>query len=92
MSNMRLHAIVHGRVQGVAFRANAQYRAHRLGLVGWVRNLADGEVETVAVGEKSALEAYADWLRRGPLDAHVTQVEMDWNDTDESYSGFEIRY
>jgi len=89
---MRLHAIVHGRVQRVAFRANAQYQARRLGLLGWVRNLPDGSVETVAAGDKTDLEEYANWLQRGPLDARVTQVEMNWDETDEPLSDFEIRY
>ncbi|TMA53995.1 MAG: acylphosphatase [Deltaproteobacteria bacterium] len=40
----RVHLIVHGRVQGVFFRASARDRARQLGLSGWVRNRPDGGV------------------------------------------------
>ena len=45
---VRLHAIVHGYVQGVTFRATTQREAARRKLTGWVRNRWDGTVETVA--------------------------------------------
>jgi acylphosphatase len=37
-----------GRVHGVCFRASTQQRARALGLIGWVRNTADGAVELEA--------------------------------------------
>ena len=43
----RAHAIIRGRVQGVCFRIETQRAARRIGLTGWVRNLADGTVEAV---------------------------------------------
>lgn len=82
--------IVSGRVQGVFFRASAQRQAQVLGVTGWVRNLADGGVEVFAcVGQENSgprsqegtetaveaqLEAFANWLRRGPPRAQVTGV------------------
>jgi acylphosphatase len=74
----RLHATVHGRVQGVGFRAQALDEARRLGLAGWVRNQLDGTVETVAEGPDGDVEAYLAWLRRGPSFAHVTSVDAEW--------------
>ena len=88
----QLHAVVHGRVQGVSFRYNAQREAQRLGLVGWVRNLPDGTVEAVAVGRDDHLNAFADWLQTGPSGSHVTKVDMTWAETGEAFVAFEIRY
>jgi acylphosphatase len=39
-----------GRVQGVGFRANAQYLARKYPVSGFVRNLPDGRVHLVAEG------------------------------------------
>ena len=44
-SEARLHAIVHGRVQGVNFRYYTVRTAQRLGLTGWVANRWEGTVE-----------------------------------------------
>ena len=46
----RLHAIIHGHVQGVYFRQTTQQTAQKLELTGWVRNNADGTVEVIAEG------------------------------------------
>src|SRR5436309_6824649 len=73
----QVHAIVHGRVQGVSFRYYAKAEADRLGLTGWVRNMPDGTVETIAVGSREALEGFVRWLHEGPSGARVTRVDAD---------------
>jgi acylphosphatase len=78
----RLHAVVSGRVQGVGFRASAQQGAQRLGLAGWVRNLADGRVELEAEGPPEILDQLLAWLRKGPSLGRVDSVEADWPATD----------
>ena len=88
----QLHAIIYGRVQGVSFRYNAQREGERQGLVGWVRNLPDGSVETLAVGSDDSLEAFEQWLRHGPPGAFVSEVEVSWDNTTETFTAFEIRY
>jgi acylphosphatase len=71
----RLHVVVRGRVQGVGFRWFARKTAERLGLAGWVKNLADGSVEVVAEGDQSALDAFRQALRSGPRGAAVDAVD-----------------
>jgi acylphosphatase len=78
MTAQRLHAIVHGRVQGVGYRATAQYEAKKLSLAGWVRNLVDGSVEVDAEGDRTQLESFLAFLQRGPLGAHVDAVDSEW--------------
>ncbi len=70
-----MRCLVSGRVQGVAFRANARREALALGLTGWARNLPDGRVEVVACGTPAALDALTAWLSHGPALARVTGVE-----------------
>jgi acylphosphatase len=70
----RVHLLISGLVQGVGFRWASQREATRLGLVGWVRNRADGRVEAVAEGPEEAVEAFLAWCERGPAGAAVDAV------------------
>ena len=70
MSAIR-HVIVHGRVQGVGFRAFVEHEALRRGLEGWVRNRRDGSVEAVFAGSLEIVEAMIEACRGGPFGARV---------------------
>ena len=63
-----------GKVQGVWFRASTRDEAVRLGLAGHARNLADGSVDVLAIGETDAIDALARWLQVGPPLARVDAV------------------
>lgn len=88
----RLHAIVYGGVQGVGFRMSTQREAARLQLVGWVKNNWDRTVETVAEGPRADLEAFEQFLRRGPRAATVDRVSVTYSAATGSLRGFNIRY
>ena len=88
----RLHAIVHGVVQGVNFRTATQREAADLNLTGWVRNLWDGTVETVAEGPSSALERFEAYLHRGPSAAYVESVDVTYGEATGEFRAFNIRY
>ncbi|MFC2052553.1 acylphosphatase [Chloroflexota bacterium] len=93
MNLASVRAIVHGRVQGVFFRAFTSGCAKELGLTGNVRNLPDGEaVEIQAEGERDKLERLIDYLKVGPPGARVERVEINWSEYTEGYSDFKIRY
>jgi len=66
---------VTGAVQGVGFRWFVRERARRLGLAGYVRNLADGSVEVAASGDSQQVELLRAELQRGPSGARVKQLE-----------------
>ena len=68
--------VVHGRVQGVGFRAFVEDTAERLGLEGWVRNRRDGTVEAVFAGEEATVGEAIEACRRGPRSARVTKVDV----------------
>jgi acylphosphatase len=88
----RLHAIVHGRVQGVSFRYYTQRRATELGLTGYVRNQRDGTVKVVAEGQRVATEELLAFLRVGPRAALVTQVDVRWPAPIGEFHRFEVRH
>ena len=75
----RLHAVVHGSVQGVGFRYFLMRKAQQLGLSGWVRNDDDGTVELVAEGGRRELEELKRAAEQGPRLARVDRVDADWS-------------
>ncbi|HEY4183467.1 MAG TPA: acylphosphatase [Polyangia bacterium] len=87
----RIVAIVHGRVQGVGFRATTCDVARRLGLAGWVRNRPDDTVEVQAQGDEQGLQRLHEFLRRGPSLARVSNVDWFWEAPTDDLAAFEIR-
>lgn len=81
---------IHGRVQGVFFRAWAVQEARALGLSGWVRNRADGSVELLAHGADAEVAKLVERCRRGPPAAKVERIEAEEVD-DPGTDGFETR-
>jgi len=86
----RAHVCVTGRVQGVFFRAETAEVANRLGIVGWVRNLADGRVEALFEGEKEDVEKAVDFCRRGPPGAHVQDLAVKWEEWKGEFRDFRV--
>src|SRR5574343_1101565 len=78
---------VRGTVQGVGFRPFVHRVALRLGLLGWVRNDAEG-VLIRAAGEPSQIDALVAALAaEAPSAAHVTAIERVPVDHDEQPAG-----
>lgn len=86
----RVHVLISGRVQGVAYRAAMKAQAGGLGLSGWARNLPDGRVEATAQGSEEHLQDLLTWCHRGPPAARVNDVTATWHDPDPSLTGFEV--
>lgn len=89
--NVRLHAVIEGRVQGVGYRYFAQEQARKLGLTGWVRNRWNGTVEVTAEGRFTKVDEFARILQRGPQSAFVSEMKMDRTDVTGEFKSFEIR-
>ena len=87
-----LQATIKGRVQGVGFRDFVRRSAQKLGLDGQVRNLANGDVEVEAVGDRETLQALMKKLREGPGFAYVTDIDEEWMDHGPKFRGFQIAF
>jgi len=81
---------ISGSVQGVFFRRHAKAVADKLGLVGWIKNIDDGSVETLVSGEKGSVEKFIEWCKKGPGLSKVKQIEVRKDKAGEVFSGFEI--
>ena len=82
--------LIGGQVQGVWFRASTRDQAIALGLRGFARNLPDGRVEVLAIGEDDAVEQLAQWLHYGPSRARVDELERIEAHDDAAIEGFEV--
>ena len=84
---------VHGKVQGVLFRAFAQKEARALGVAGYAKNEVDGTIEIVAQGEEEKLREFMAKILGGPDGAEVESVDLNWGPLgadDEKFSDFTI--
>jgi acylphosphatase len=82
--------VVHGRVQGVFFRASVRDAARTRGVDGWAANRADGTVEVQLEGPAEAVAAVERFCGEGPRGAQVTRVDA--RDAEpEGAAGFAIR-
>jgi acylphosphatase len=68
--------VIRGRVQGIGFRAWAEYTALERGLQGWVRNCRDGSVEALFVGAADAVTAMIAACRQGPRGSRVEGIDQ----------------
>ncbi len=92
MEMVRARVIIEGRVQGVFFRQHTQEMAHRLRVNGWVRNRSDGTVEALFEGEKDRVDQIIRWCHRGPSQAWVKEVTVEWEAPSGEFENFSIAY
>lgn len=88
----RMHAIAHGRVQGVFFREKTCREARKLGLTGWVKNLPDGTVETEFQGGEPEVKKLLEWLSEGSPMSYVSRVVTKKMDPVSGESDFDIAW
>lgn len=69
-----LHLLIKGKVQGVFYRASAKETADKLGITGWIKNTAAGDVEAVVTGREEQLQKFISWCKQGPARAIVSEV------------------
>lgn len=82
--------LISGRVQGVGYRYSTKEKAEMLEIVGWVRNLPNGQVESLIVGDSKRVEQMIAWFQKGPPAASVTAVDIEERVL-QQFESFEIR-
>lgn len=81
--------VIHGRVQGVGYRASMVAAANRMGVAGWVRNRREGTVEALIQGDAASVDSLINWARQGPSGAVVEQLEvLEATECDNYYTHF----
>ncbi len=88
----KMKANISGVVQGVGFRHFVYRKAQALGVKGYVRNLYNGDVEVVAEGDEQELKEMLKDLRKGPMGAHVRNVDSEWTETKNEFSDFSVKF
>ena len=92
VEQLEMHAIAKGNVQGVFFRATTKSYADQLQLKGTVRNLPDSNVEIIAQGTKSQLEALLDQLQSDAGMGSVSSFETQFYPPKANFTSFQIIY
>ncbi len=82
--------IISGVVQGVGYRFFTQRAAAEHQIVGYVRNLENGDVEVVAEGELQQMKDFKKKLMEGPRFSVVKNVEEIVLEPTGNYSSFRI--
>jgi acylphosphatase len=85
--------ILKGRVQGVGFRFFTTKNANALGITGYVKNLANGNVEVYAKGEEQKIDKFKAKLIKGNSFSRVEDIEeYKVDEEDISNDSFHVRY
>jgi acylphosphatase len=90
--NVCVKLTIQGRVQGVGFRWFTQREAERMKLQGYVKNLANGDVEVEAEGPKEHLEEFIKKLKKGPPFSRVTEALTEWKEFQNQYHSFQVQF
>ena len=83
---------IHGRVQGVGFRAFVYREARLMEIDGWVRNRRDGTVEALVWGKAAAIDVLLARIEDGPGYGRVDRVDVTLETgQDDRPPGFNVR-
>lgn len=91
---MKIHAeiIVQGFVQGIGYRYFTLRKARDYNLVGYVKNLMNGDVLCEVEGEEGLVNDFIKELRIGPTFSRVSNIVVEKSNTLVGYTTFEVRF
>ncbi|HOV15790.1 MAG TPA: acylphosphatase [Spirochaetota bacterium] len=83
---------IKGKVQGVGFRYFVIKEASKLRLVGYAKNLHNGNVEVYAIGDEKDLTLLETKLEIGPPGSRVLEVTKKEVEINIHYKSFIVEY
>lgn len=86
-----MRILIEGRLQGINFRFHTQKKAQELGLVGFIRTLADGRIEIDVQGNQENVEKLLAWCQKEPQNEHIKTIFYRYDQVVERYSDFNVR-
>ena len=89
---LRVHMWVKGRVQAVGYRAHVEYYALQIGVLGWVRNIGQDTVETVAEGTRTQIDQFIEMVKKGPTASRVDEARVEYEPTTGRLDGFTVKH
>jgi len=81
-----------GRVQGVGFRHFVYQKALQLDIKGYVKNLYDGSIEILAMGDKQNMHDFIMLAMDGPSRAEVMKISYEDIFVSKEYNDFTVSY
>ena len=77
-------------VQGVGFRYYCYKIANELGLLGYVKNIYNGDVEIEIEGDEGAVNEFTNLVKIGPEHSKVTSISIESDKYKKIYTSFSI--
>lgn len=90
MQKIRAQIKVFGKVQGVGYRWFVSKHAIDLDLKGTVQNNFDSTVTVIVEGEKEKISKLINFLKIGPTNSKIDNVEVEWTDSTNLFLNFKI--
>lgn len=91
MAKIEAHILYKGRVQGIGFRFTVERVALNFSVVGWVKNLADGNVEVVAQTDEETMKNFLNTVR-GYFMRYIEDEQISTKEPTENFNDFQIRF
>jgi len=92
MKQQCIRVLVSGKVQGVFFRQALKVVAKKNNVSGWGRNLNDRRVEAVLEGDSKSINSVIEWIRIGPANSRVDDIEVSNEEFKNEFSVFDVLY
>ncbi len=87
---LALQVFYEGKVQGVGFRWTVKRIATGYDITGWVRNLPDGRVELLAMGESGEVREFLRGIGESELKANIRHASVSEHQGEPGGKGFQI--
>lgn len=86
-----IHVIYKGAVQGVGFRFTSERVAEEFEVKGWVKNLANGNVEIAAEAEEESLKNFLGKINKA-FSSYIEDIDIKWSDYTGEFKKFGIKF